>query len=64
VDPYNIQVICDWTTPTPLTEIQSFLGILNFYRQFMLGFSDISWALDRVTKGCGKKTSEWEKAHQ
>jgi hypothetical protein len=31
VDPANIQVICEWSSPTTLIELQSFLGLANFY---------------------------------
>jgi hypothetical protein len=55
VDPTKIQVICDWPAPTTLTELQSFLGLANFYHRFVLGFSHIAWALSQVTKGGGKK---------
>jgi hypothetical protein len=41
------------TAPTTLTEIQSFLGLANFYQQFVLGFSHIGWALIHVTKDGG-----------
>jgi hypothetical protein len=51
VDPSKIQVICDWPALTTLTELQSFLGLANFYRRFVLGFSHIAWALSQVTKG-------------
>jgi hypothetical protein len=51
VDPANIQVICEWPAYTTLTEIQSFLGLENFYQWFVLGFSHIEWALKKVTKG-------------
>jgi hypothetical protein len=33
VDPAKIQVICDWLAPTTLTDLQSFLGLANFYRR-------------------------------
>jgi hypothetical protein len=45
VDPAKIQVIYDWPSPTTLTDIQSFLGLANFYHMFVLGFSHIAWAL-------------------
>ena len=64
VDPYKIQVIHDWPTPTTLTELQSFLGITNFYRRFMLGFSHIAWALNQVTKGGGRANFVWGKEKQ
>jgi hypothetical protein len=46
LDPAKIQVICDWTAPTTLIELQSLLGLANFYQRFMLGFSHIAWALN------------------
>jgi hypothetical protein len=64
VDPAKIQVIHDWSTPTTLTELQSFLGLANFYRRFVLGFSHIAWALIHVTKGGGRKNFVWEKEQQ
>jgi hypothetical protein len=59
VDPTNIQVIRDWTTPTTLTELQSFLGLANFYPKFVLGFSHIAWVLIQVTRGGGKEKIVW-----
>jgi hypothetical protein len=59
VDPTKIQVICDWPAPTTLTELQSFLGLANFYRRFVLGFSHIAWALSQITRGGGKAKFVW-----
>jgi hypothetical protein len=64
VDPYKIQVICDWPAPTTLTELQSFLGFANFYQRFVLGFSHIAWALIQVTKGGGRENFTWGKEQQ
>jgi hypothetical protein len=64
VDPAKIQVIRDWPAPTTLTELQSFLGLANFYRRFMLGFSHIAWALIQVTKGGGRAKFMWGKEKQ
>jgi hypothetical protein len=64
VDPAKIQIIRDWLAPTTLTEIQSFLGLSNFYRRFMLGFSHIAWALIQITKGGGKETFVWGLSQQ
>jgi hypothetical protein len=60
----KIQVICDWPAPTTLTELQSFLGLANFYRRFMLGFSHIAWALSQVTRGGGKEKFMWGQSQQ
>jgi hypothetical protein len=59
VDPAKIQVIYDWPNPTTLTEIQSFLGLANFYHRFVLGFSHIAWALSQVTRGGSKTKFVW-----
>jgi hypothetical protein len=59
VDPTKIQVIRDWPAPTTITELQSFLGLANFYRRFMLGFSHITWALNQITMGGGKAKFAW-----
>jgi hypothetical protein len=45
VDPAKTQVIRDWPSLTTVTKLQSFLGLPNFYRKFVLGFSHIAWAL-------------------
>jgi hypothetical protein len=55
VDPTKIQFIWDWPAPTTLTELRSFLGLANFYRRFVLGFSHITWPLSQVTKGGDKE---------
>ena len=51
VDPAKIQVIRDWPSSTTLTELRNFLGLANFYRRFVLGFSHVTWPLGQFTKG-------------
>ena len=62
VDPSKIQVIQDWPSPTTLTELRSFLGLANFYRRFVLGFSHITWPLSQVTKGGAKAKFFWSES--
>ena len=64
VDPTKIQVIRDWPTPRTITELRSFLGLANFYRRFVLGFSNIAWALSNVTKGGAKAKFFWSPTQQ
>jgi hypothetical protein len=64
VDLAKIQFICYWPTPTTLSEFRSFLGLSNFYRRFVLGFSHIAWALNQVSKGGGRETFAWGKEQQ
>jgi hypothetical protein len=59
VDPSKIQVIRDGPAATTLTELRSFLGLTNFYRRFMLGFSHIAWALSQLTRGGDKAKFVW-----
>ena len=61
VDPTKIQFIRDWPAPTTLTELRNFLGLANFYRRFMLGFSHITWPLIQVTKGGAKEKKNGQK---
>jgi hypothetical protein len=64
VDPSKIQVNRDWPAPTTLIELQSFLGLANFYCRFMLGFSHIAWALSQINKGGGKVKFVWGQSQQ
>ena len=64
VDPAKIQVIRDCPALTTLKELQIFLGLANFYRRFMLGFSHIAWALIQVSKGGGREKFAWGKEQQ
>jgi hypothetical protein len=64
VDLAKIQVIRDWPAPTTLVELQSFLGLPNFYRSFVLGLSHIVWALDQITRGGCKEKFEWGQSQQ
>jgi hypothetical protein len=62
MDLAKIQVIRDWPTPTILTELRNFLGLANFYRRFVLGFSHITWPLSQVTKGGAKEKFFWSES--
>jgi hypothetical protein len=61
VNPTKIQFIHHWPALTTLTELQSFLGLANFYQRFVLGFSHIACDLIQVTKGGGKAKFAWGK---
>ena len=62
VDPAKIQVIQDWPAPTTITQLRSFLGLANFYRRFVLGFSHITWSLSQITKGGAKEKLVWSES--
>ena len=46
----KIKVVKNWLTPRTVTDIQSFLGFVNFNRQFIKDFSKIAIPLTRLTK--------------
>src|SRR5258705_8956449 len=42
MDSVKVQGVADWPTPQNTTEVRSFLGFTNFYRQFIRDFSNIA----------------------
>lgn len=51
----KIKVVKEWPTPTTVKEIQSFLGFVNFNRQFIKNFSLITAPLTKLTR----KDTKW-----
>jgi len=39
MDPKKVDLITSWPVPKSVHNIQMFLGLANFYRQFIKGFS-------------------------
>ena len=50
VNPNKINAILSWNTPITVKEIQSFLGLCNYYRRFVPHFSTIAAPLTELTK--------------
>ena len=50
MDSAKIKGITEWGTPQNLTDVRSFLGFCNFYRQFISHFSDLARPLIDLTK--------------
>jgi hypothetical protein len=47
--PKKIKSVRDWPLPGSTTEIRSFLGLANYYRRFVPGFSRIAAPLTALT---------------
>ena len=62
MDPRKVQVILDWTRPTTLKQVQSFIGFCNFYRRFIRNFSHITKPLHKLAQKDFK--FEWTSACQ
>ena len=50
MDPVKIAGVQDWPTPKNITEVQSLVGFVNFYRRFIPDFSHIAGPLHCLTK--------------
>ena len=50
MDSQKIEVVKQWPRPTSTTDMRSFLGLANYYRRFVEGFSSIASPLTRLTQ--------------
>ena len=56
----NMKSITDWPVPKNVKDLQSFLGLANYYRRFIKDFSKIATPLHRL---CSKKVEfSWSDA--
>src|SRR5690606_21479007 len=53
MDAKKVKVVQEWGTPVNVSDIRAFLGFANFYRRFILGYSNI---VAPLTKLAGKNT--------
>ena len=49
-NPDKVRLVQEFPTPTNLKELRSFLGLANYYRRFVRGFSNIANPLNALTK--------------
>ena len=56
MDPKKVEAITAWPIPTKVKEVQSFLGLANFYRRFVNNFSKVAKPLHELTR----KDTEWK----
>ncbi|XP_012844529.1 PREDICTED: uncharacterized protein LOC105964566 [Erythranthe guttata] len=57
MDGAKIKAITEWEPPTKVTELRSFLGLINYYRRFIKGYSARAAPLTDLLKK--NKTWEW-----
>ena len=50
MDERKVQAVIDWPAPTKVTELRSFLGLANYYRRFIKGYSKIVSPLTDLLK--------------
>ena len=50
VDPQKIEDVVNWNPPKNVSEVRSFLGLSEYYRNFVEGFSRIATPLTKLTR--------------
>jgi hypothetical protein len=50
VDPEKIKSIMEWPIPKDVVDIRSFMGITDYYRRFIEGFSKIAYPITSLQK--------------
>uniref|UniRef100_A0A3Q7EXW3 Reverse transcriptase domain-containing protein n=1 Tax=Solanum lycopersicum TaxID=4081 RepID=A0A3Q7EXW3_SOLLC len=50
IDPKKVQAIVDWQAPRHVKDLRSFLGLANYYRKFIAGYSKRAAALTDLLK--------------
>jgi len=53
MDLAKIKAMLEWEPPTKVIELRSFLGLVNYYRRFIKGYSAIAGPLTVLLKGRG-----------
>nr|XP_020161006.2 uncharacterized protein LOC109746294 [Aegilops tauschii subsp. strangulata] len=62
VVPSKVKDVLDWTAPTTVFEIRSFLGLDGYYRRFIEGFSKIAKPMTELLKK--DKKFEWTEDYE
>ena len=50
VDPEKVKAVVEWTRPSSVFEVWSFLGLAGYYRHFIEGFLKLLTPLTALTK--------------
>ena len=54
-DPEAVEAVLTWKAPKTDTQLMSFLGFANYYREFIKGYADKIYPMQRLMRNNGKK---------
>ena len=57
-DPEAVEAVLTWKAPRTDTQLMSFLGFANYYREFIKGYADKVYPMQKLMRNKGKKF-EW-----
>ncbi len=64
MDPAKIAVVKDWPTPKSIKELRSFLGLANYFRRYIQGYSSLVAPLTALLKQDRIAATDWTDEHQ
>ena len=62
-DPEAVEAVLTWKAPRTDTQLMSFLGFANYYREFIKGYADKVYPMQKLMRNRGKKF-EWNEEAQ
>eukprot|EP00798_Chlamydomonas_sp_ICE-L_P017219 gene17219-biopygen26116 len=63
VNPKKVATVRDWPTPRHAKHVQQFLGLTDYFRKFIQGYSSMAAPLSDLTKLKGDFGAKWTAAH-
>jgi transposase InsO family protein len=62
VDPKKVQSVLQWPEPKNVSDVRKFLGLTNYFRKFLQGYSNMVRPLTQLTRG--SSPWQWTSAEQ
>ena len=53
--PKAVRAVLTWKAPRSDTQLMSFLGIANYYRELIIGYADIMYPMQKLMRNKGNK---------
>jgi hypothetical protein len=50
VDPSKVKEVLNWKPPTSMSEVRIYLGLVGYYRRFILNFSNVAKSITEQLK--------------